>query len=341
MRPEPRVLVVTSQWPGHGGHGVPFLVEQVEQLRRHGVGIDVFAFRGAGNPARHLAAWWRLHRKRDLRAYDLVHVHFGQCGLVALPCPRPLVVTFRGSDLLGIEGTNGRQTPAGLLLRRVSRLVARRADRVLVVAPHLRAVLPRGVGADVVPSGVDLELFAPQPQSGARRALGLPADGELVLFVGSARSTIKRRWLAEAAVAELARRRGVQFVVVESVPHTTMPLYMNACDALLLTSTHEGSPNVVKEALACNLPIVSLPVGDVPKRLARVDGCEVCPVAEPGALAAALDRVLGRGRLSFGREEAARVSHEVVTPRILEIYRQVAGRAEPAHRTSETVVQER
>lgn len=94
--------------------------------------------------------------------------------------------------------------------------------------------------------------------------LGLPSDGRVALFVGDPARPEKRYWLAQKTVNLLVSRIQVELIVASSGPYEQVPLYyMNACDALLLTSSHEGSPNAVKEALACNLPVVSVDVGDV------------------------------------------------------------------------------
>src|SRR5258708_15921936 len=90
---------------------------------------------------------------------------------------------------------------------------------------------------------------------------------------------------------------------------------MNACDALVFTSRQEGSPNVVKEALACNLPVVSVAIGDVPERLRDLAGCEVCADAEPDTIAAALVRVLRRGERTASPERLPHLDEHVITAR--------------------------
>jgi glycosyltransferase involved in cell wall biosynthesis len=100
-----------------------------------------------------------------------------------------------------------------------------------------------------------------------------------------------------------------------------MPYLMNACDAMVFTSRQEGSPNVVKEALACNLPVVSVPVGDVPERLRGVEGCELCADDRPETIAAALERVLRRGGRCNGREAVTALSENLMAQRVIAIYR--------------------
>src|SRR2546426_3149210 len=96
-----RVLMITSDWPDHAiwGGTATFIARQVDFLRAAGVSVDVFRFRGHGNPMRYASAWLGVHRRLRREQYDLVHAQFGQSGLLALPKHLPLVVTFRGDDL--------------------------------------------------------------------------------------------------------------------------------------------------------------------------------------------------------------------------------------------------
>jgi glycosyltransferase involved in cell wall biosynthesis len=121
----------------------------------------------------------------------------------------------------------------------------------------------------------------------------------------------------------LNERLPARLVVAWSVPHADIPLYMSACDALVFTSMQEGSPNVVKEALACDLPVVSVAVGDVAERLRGVEGCELCADEEPGTIAAALERVLRRGGRVEGRAAVQHLDERVITDKVIGIYENV------------------
>jgi glycosyltransferase involved in cell wall biosynthesis len=314
--------MVTSEWPTpERPEAAPFIFRSVEFLRRAGVDVDVLPFRGARRLSNYSRAWRAVRDRTSTGKYDLVHAQFGQSGLVALPRSSPLVVTFRGDDLEGITGDDGRYTLAGKVLQLVSRTVAQLADEVIVVSESLARRLPRRA-YHVIPSGVDLELFRPFPSAEARRQLGMPPDRYLVLFSGGVdQDRNKRHWLAQAAVTRLSRTHEAELVLVNGVPHDRMPLYMNACDALLLASIHEGSPNVVKEALACNLPVVSTDVGDVRKRLDGLDGCAIVG-DEPEEVCAGLKTVLGRGRLAAGRQAVAGLDEAVLTDRLIGVYEQ-------------------
>ena len=321
-----RVLMITSDWPDHASWGgtATFISRQVDFLRAAGVDVDVFRFHGGGQPVRYASAWLDVQRRLRRERYDLVHAQFGQSGLLALPKRLPLVVTFRGDDLEGVlSNSTGRLTPRGRVLPMLSRVVARRADATIVVSAHLKAFLHHEAQPHVIPSGLDLERFRLIPQAEARRHLGLPPDRRLVLFVGSPTSTRKRYDLARQAVDIVQRSLPAELVLGWAIPHDQIPYYMNACDALVFTSRQEGSPNVVKEALACNLPVVSVAVGDVPERLRDLPGCEVCPDDLPETIAAALVRALHRGQRTASRERMLELDEHVITEKVMGVYRSV------------------
>jgi teichuronic acid biosynthesis glycosyltransferase TuaC len=323
-----RVLMVTSDWlwESWGGPAV-FIARQAEFLRREGIHVDLFPFKGGRHPGNYAGAWREVRRRLRHGSYDLVHAQFGQSGLTALPKQVPLVVTFRGDDLEGIIGEEGRYIPAGWLLRMLSRAVARRADAAIVVSAHMKRHLPPSVDAHVLPSGIDLDLFQPEPQDLARSRLGLPLARRLVAFVGNPDLARKRYSLAQRAVEIVNRSIPTQLLVGWGRPHREIAALLNACDALVFTSMQEGSPNAVKEALACNLPVVSVPVGDVPLRLKGVKGCELCPDDQAATIAAALERVLRRGGRSEGRAAVQDLNECVLTERLIDIYRSVLPRA--------------
>lgn len=324
MAPRIRVLMVTSDWLWNswGGPAV-FIARQVEFLRREGVEVDLFPFRGARQPRNYAQAWREVRRRLNGGSYDLVHAQFGQSGLTALPKRVPLVVTFRGDDLEGIIGENGRYIPAGWLLRFVSRVVARQADAAIVVSEHMKRYLPGSVPAHVLPSGIDLELFHPEPRDEARRRLGLPEEQRLILFVGNPALARKRFALAQGAVDIVNRSIPTRLIAGWELPHRDIAALMSACDALVCTSMQEGSPNSVKEALACNLPVVSVRVGDVPLRLRGIPGCELCPDDRAETIAAGLERVLRRGSRIDGRSAMKNLDERLLTRRLIDIYQSV------------------
>jgi glycosyltransferase involved in cell wall biosynthesis len=150
----------------------------------------------------------------------------------------------------------------------------------------------------------------------------LPNDEKLALFVGRYTDPLKRFDIAQDVVKCLqASGMDVEFVVASNEPYTKIPLYMSACDVLLLPSQYEGSPQVVKEAMACNLPVVSAEVGDVPDILAGVDSCYVCH-RDPENMAEKVKLILEQPRRTNGREKAQRYELSLIAKRIIQVYRE-------------------
>jgi len=247
--------------------------------------------------------------RESLDGYDLVHANYGLTAPHALAQPtRPVVLSLWGSDLMGEYGW-------------LTRRLARYADAVIVMSDEMAAELD--VPAHVVPHGVDFETFAPIPTAAARERLEWDLDARHVLFPYHPDRAVKDFPRAERVV-ESARDRldsPLELHAVTGLPHAEMPRYMNAADCLLLTSRREGSPNSVKEALACNLPVVSTDVGDVQQRLCDVTPSFVC--RSDAELVDALAAVLARPERSDGREAARDVSLERMQARLLDIYRDV------------------
>jgi glycosyltransferase involved in cell wall biosynthesis len=326
-----RILVITNEWPTPASpRSGPFIARQVEHLRRAGMDVEVFHFRGGQQPWNYAKAWLRLRGVLRRRCYDLIHAQFGQSALVAMPKRLPLVVTFRGCELNGIKGPDGRATRAGRVLQRLCQWVAHRADAVIVVSAAMRSLLSPSLTVDVLPSGLDLSLIPTTPPAEARRRLGLGPDERLVLWAGDPADTVKRFWLAEAAFSALRQRLdarngpvAARLVAPWPASHADILLYMRACDVLLLTSMQEGSSNVVKEALACGLPVASVSVGDVPQRIGGVAGCEICEEATPEALASALERILERGQRIDGRDAIRDLDENLLTQRLIAIYQRI------------------
>jgi glycosyltransferase involved in cell wall biosynthesis len=151
----------------------------------------------------------------------------------------------------------------------------------------------------------------------------LPLDENLVLFVGNPANPLKRYSRAQEAVEILNKNISARLVLGWNMLHDDIIMMMHACDVLVVTSMQEGSPTIVKEALACNLPIVSVVVGDVVERLEGVIGCEVVKNHEPATIAAALERTLRRGTRIDGCKAVKDLDERLLADKLISIYRSV------------------
>jgi teichuronic acid biosynthesis glycosyltransferase TuaC len=320
-----RVLAVTNMLPTpeDPGYGA-FVAGQMEWVARCGVEVAVEFIDGRRTKAEYLRAIGRVRGRVMRDRFHLVHAHYGLVGFVAGFQRLPLVVSFCGDDLLGTPDGAGGITAASRIQRALSRYAARRAAGIVCKSEQLRAALP--VAADrarahVLPNGVDVSRFSPGSQDAARSRLGLDLSERLVMFPHTPGVPRKRLDLAHAAMRDLVARTGAgRLWIVQGVPHASMPDCYRAADCLLLTSDQEGSPNVVKEALCCDLPVVSVDAGDVPQWIALTPG-SVLVERTPESIASGLARVLASGARTDGARVRDALSAERIAQRLIEIYR--------------------
>ena len=257
----------------------------------------------------YLEAVPRLRAAVRDRHYDLVHAHYGLTGMVGrFQFGAPLVTTFHGTDL---------NVP---WQRRCSALAARRG--AVIFQSGRDTALLRHARAAVIPCGTDMARFAPESRSVARARLGW-SEQPTVLLPGSRSRRVKRADLFDAA-ADIASESvpGLRRASLENVPREQVADALNAADAVMVTSDWEGSPMVVREALACLTPVVSVDAGDVRQVLSGMPDCHVVG-RDPDALAAALVNALGADRHPTWRERAAEYSRGFVIQRLLSLYADV------------------
>ena len=243
-----RVLFVTSQWgDSEALGGAPFVRREVEALKACGLNVDVFAYDGAWSPLVYLRAIRALRRRLESGSYDVVHARFGQCGLVGRAQWRiPVVITYGGSDVQGSLEFSGTARVKNYLLRAVSWMLSLLVDEVIVVADHLGKMLPRRA-YHVIPSGIDFALFVPIDQQVARAQLALSPDKQLVLFAGNPENKQKRYGLAARAFEIASASIDAELVVLAGQPSSCVPLFMSACDVLLLTSFNASTRTYLEQ----------------------------------------------------------------------------------------------
>ena len=319
-----RILVVTNLWPTESDPGYgSFVQAQMESLRPLGVEFDTLFIDGRASRWNYLQGARRMRALLRKQRYDLIHAHFGLSGWVARCQLRvPVVVSFMGDDVLGRPRRDGSITPYGRFLQASSFILARMVEASIVKSEEMKRKL-RLAAAEVIPNGVDLEAFRPIERNEAGKALGLPPEKKYVLFPYDPHEQRKRYDLIQAAVAEAqAGDHSIEILHVRGAPREQMPLYMNAADVLVLASMFEGSPNAVKEAMAVNLPVVAVDVGDVREVIGQTEGCFIVP-RELKPIAEKILEVCRQPLRTRGRETIMRLSIEKVAERVIEVYTRV------------------
>ena len=316
-----RVLMVTGIYPtARKPHEGTFIVPIVEALRSAGHQVDILYPGVFPAPLRYIWAAFLVFLKTLSGRYDIVHGHYGLWCLVARLQWRAAVVSaFLGDDLLGTITSRGSYSKKSLLVVRISRWLCHVSDAATVKSEQMK----QAAGCEhvvVIPDGIDFARFYPLPREEVRAKLGWEQKKYYVLFANNPAIPVKNVALAQAALQRLVERGlSAELVCVYGQPQDVVMRFMNASNALILSSLAEGAPNVVKEALACNLPVVATDVGDVAQVIGRTAGCSVCS-HDADELAAALEKALLAARPTTGRSDIAHLASSIVMNDVLKLY---------------------
>jgi teichuronic acid biosynthesis glycosyltransferase TuaC len=304
------VLFLTNMYPTQAEPWLGcFVAELAEDLERLGVRVSVLAFDGRRDAREYARAARRLRAVLRRERFDVIHAHYGLCGLIALAQRGlPVVTTFHGPEYTGQKPW---QTwacwPAAT--RSCAVFVSEDGPRRFGLASAL-----------IIPCGVDTTRFAPLDRYDARRALGWPDRARYVLLPGSRRVRAKRSDLFDASVAIAARSvSDLHPVSLQGYSRHEAALVLNAVDVTLMTSDYEGAPVAVKESLACMTPVVSVDVGDVARTIVGLPGCAIVP-RRPSSLAQGLLSALDGGRHACLRRRAERYSSSRMAARTRAVY---------------------
>jgi teichuronic acid biosynthesis glycosyltransferase TuaC len=318
-----RVLLVTAMYPTpeNPAYG-SFIRTQAESLKRAGVDLDLLVLRSRYQKLSYLKGIFQVRQRVARNSVDVVHAHYSYAGVVArMQRKTPLVVTYHGDDLLGTIGENGKKTSWSGAVVALGKLLAQYADAAIVQSAEMASKLERA-NVYVLPHEVDLDVFHPTEREQAREALGLEASKKYLLFAANPTIAVKRFPLAKAVAERLAEQDpSVELIVVSKETQQRLALYMSACDALIFPSYQEGSPNIIKQAMACNLPIVATDVGDVRQIIGETNGCYVCNPSVTD-FAECVKRVLANRKRTKGRDHVRHLDSSAVA-KLIEVYEQV------------------
>jgi len=298
-----KLLIVCSK---NSGKIAPFIVEQAESMVQIGVEVDFFTVEKKGMMG-YLKSRRSLMYKINECQPDIIHAHYGLSGLLAnLQRKIPVVTTYHGSDI---------NNPKVFLFSKLNMFFS--SYNIFVSQKNLyKSGLTKN--RSLIPCGVDIKLFSPIDRLEARKKLNLNSDKKYVLFAGSFSNHVKN---PELAIDSVELLENVELLELKGYTREQVALLMNAVDVVLMTSFSEGSPQFIKEAMACNCPIVSVPVGDVREIMSDTDGCKICSY-DIEDVADKLSMAFEFGKRTDGRQKIIELGldSETVARRILEVY---------------------
>lgn len=319
-----RILMVTGIYPTDTRpHSGTFIKSQVDSLIEAGLDVEVIHPKPGPATLRYVVATVQVFRKTLKGQVDIVHGHYGLwCLASCVQWTTPVVASFLGDDLLGTPTTDGKLSKKSLLVMQISRWLSHRVSAVITKSEEMKYAA-RQQESFVIPNGVDFALFRPLSRTGIRKILGWEQDRFYVLFANDPGIPRKNYALAQAAIKKLQTRGiNVELVVANGLPQATVVQYMNACNVLVLPSLSEGSPNIVKETMACNVPVVATDVGDVAAVIGHTAGCTVCPF-DSDAIAIALEKAIQHTEPTTGREDIQHLDRRLVAKQVIAVYEQV------------------
>ena len=311
-----RIIVVCSyrSFSAHSDFVSPFIWEQVNELSKHGCEFRYVLAKGGGIGA-YIRCLLELYQTiKDFKP-TLIHAHGGLCGFVSnLQIRIPVVTTYHGSDINKFR------------IRLVSKVAFHCSAFNIFVSHALLAKMQSKskLNSEVIPCGVNFEKFFPvEDKQLCRKKMGLELNKHYVLFSKMFYDPIKNYPLAKVAVESLPNTELIEFI---GYSREDACLLMNACDAAVMTSFSEGSPQFIKEAMACNCPIVSVDVGDVRNVIENTHNCFITPYDEK-IISERLKAIFQNDRRTNGREQISHFNNQDICQAILKIYMNVARNA--------------
>ena len=291
------------------GRYAPFITEQVDVLRQQGMELEFFPVtqKGLLGYLQHLS---KLRKTIKEWKPDLIHAHYGLCGVLAnLQRKVPVITTYHGSDI-----NNPKVRPLSRVAIRLS------VFNIFVSQKCLDIISPKEKFA-LIPCGINLSAYPFINKLEARQMMGLDANKKYILFAGAFDNAVKNAPLAIAATKQV---EGAELLELKGYSRAQVNFLMHAVDAFLMTSFTEGSPQVIKEAMACGCPIVSVDVGDVTEIIERTEGCFISE-ADPKVLAENLHKAICFNKRTSGRDVIIRkgLTNDLIAARIISSYRSI------------------
>lgn len=304
-----KVLIVCSHryYAPYTDYVAPFIYEQMQGLKTHGCEFRVCFVRGGGIKS-YIKAWRDIRKAIKKYQPDLIHAHYGLCGVIAnLQFQVPVICTYHGSDI------NEK------IIRKLSMIAIRLSRCNIFVSQKLCDMAGNPTKSIVIPCAVDVNHFRPMDKLVCRKQLGMDIDKVYILFSKEFADEVKNYPLARAAVDGL--NSNTELLEFYGYTREQVPMLYNAVDCGLLTSFTEGSPQFVKEAVACGCPVVSTDVGDVKEVIDGVENSYICSY-EIDDVIQKLQKAIVCGHAKETHLDQKYI-HENIVTRIFEIYQQV------------------
>jgi len=293
----------------------PIILRQGESLKKAGIDLSYFLITGKSWIA-YIKGIFILRKYLKNNNFNIVHAHFSYSALAAsLAGASPLVVSLMGWNI------------QIWYLKRLILIFNKLFWDVCIVKSKKMHNVIKSINPLIIPNGVDLQTFHPIDNKIAQEKIGWATDKKHILFAANPKRPIKNFDLTTRAI-DLLKRSDLELHVLDNVDPSLMVYYYNSADVVVLSSIAEGSPNVIKEAMACNIPIVSTDVGDVKERFDNVEGCFLSSF-DPVDFANSITQALNYGKRTNSRSAVLSIEESTVAQKIKEVYISVLNTYKP------------
>lgn len=291
----------------------PIVYNQSESLIKSGIEVGFFPMRNGG--LHYFKYFFKLKKYLKANKYDLVHAHYGYTAiLVGLANSGKTITSLMGSDIYRQHG----------IIKFIIKLFSEHIwDKTIVKSIRMNQIINNSI---IIANGVNLDLFKQEGKEESRLKVGFNRKYNIVFISVRPDEKVKNLKLAKQAI-QLIGDENIHFHIISKIDNKKLSYYYSAADVVLLTSVTEGSPNVIKEAMACNCPIVSTNVGDVSEVIGNTEGCYISgldpfDIAEKTKKALEFSSTKGR---TNGRQRIIEMEldSESIAKRIVEVYKKV------------------
>jgi teichuronic acid biosynthesis glycosyltransferase TuaC len=309
-----RILFISS---GNSETGIsPIVLNQGDSVAETGQSISYFTIKGKGLSG-YLKNIPRLRKYLKDNQFDIIHAHYSLSAMLAgITGAKPVVASLMGTDV-----------KANQIFRILSKIFIRFFWKEVIVKSEDMKQSLRLNDVKIIPNGVNMERFRPIEKNNVLVQLKWDLSKKHLLFASDPERPEKNFQLTHEAIELLTDEPDLELHFLKDIPNEMVPIFLNAADILILTSLWEGSPNVIKEAMACNCPVVSTNVGDVEWVLGDVEGCYLASfnprsVADKIKLALTFSKTKGK---TSGRERIFKLGldSKTIACKLVEIYEEL------------------
>ena len=303
-----KILFISS---GNNKSGIsPIVKNQGESLKEEGIKLEYFTIKGGGVKG-YFNSIFKLRKYLKNNSYDVIHAHYWLSAIVAsLAGAKPMVVSLMGDDV-----------KAKVWFKWIIYIFYRLSWSKTIVKSQDMYDSFGQKDVDIIPNGIDMNRFKPIDKELALKETGWDREKKHILFTSNPKRVEKNFKLAKEAFNFLDNEN-LELHYLVDIPNEKVPYYYNAASVVILTSLWEGSPNAIKETMACNIPIVSTDVGDVKDVLSKTEGCYLSNF-DYKEFAFNINKALKFGKRTTGREDIKHLKSELIAKKIINIYNNI------------------